>query len=152
MEESLSASKPNIGHLSIARLHEKTILKALITQNIDGLHEESGLPSKKIIELPGNTRSVRCMSCKKLISWEEAKAMIDAGNKAPECSCSGFFKPDTISFGQAMPKKETQKAIDLSSKSDVFVVVGSTLLVQPAALMPEYAKKLRRLSCYYHPF
>jgi len=80
------------------------------------------------------------MSCNKLISWEEAQSMIDAGDKAPVCSCSGYFKPDTISFGQAMPVEKTQRAAMLSSKSDVFIVVGSTLLVQPAALMPEYAK------------
>ncbi|MBL6996730.1 SIR2 family NAD-dependent protein deacylase [Desulfobacula sp.] len=140
MEKSLSVSKPNAGHKSLAKLHDRRILKALITQNIDGLHEASGIPKEKIIELHGNTRRVRCMRCKKLISWEEAMVMIDAGEKAPACSCGGFFKPDTISFGQAMPVEETQKAAMLSSKSDVFIVVGSTLLVQPAALMPEYAK------------
>lgn len=140
MEKSLSVSKPNAGHKSLAKLHDRGILKALITQNIDGLHEASGIPKEKIIELHGNTRRVRCMRCKKLISWEEAMVMIDAGEKAPACSCGGFFKPDTISFGQAMPVEETQKAAMLSSKSDVFIVVGSTLLVQPAALMPEYAK------------
>ena len=140
MEKSLSVSKPNTGHKSIAKLHDRGILKALITQNIDGLHEASGIPKEKIIELHGNTRRVRCMSCQKLISWEEAESMIDAGQRAPVCSCGGFFKPDTISFGQAMPVEETQKAAMLSSKSDVFIVVGSTLLVQPAALMPEYAK------------
>jgi len=140
MEKSLCQAKPNTGHKSIAKLHELGILKALITQNIDGLHEESGIPKEKIIELHGNTRRVRCMSCKKLISWQEAQDMIEAGNKAPVCSCSGYFKPDTVSFGQAMPVEETQRAAMLSSKSDVFIVVGSTLLVQPAALMPEYAK------------
>ncbi len=140
MEKSLSVSKPNTGHKSIAKLHDRGILKALITQNIDGLHEASGIPKEKIIELHGNTRRVRCMSCQKLISWKEAENMIDAGQRAPVCSCGGFFKPDTISFGQAMPVEETQKAAMLSSKSDVFIVVGSTLLVQPAALMPEYAK------------
>jgi len=140
MEKSLSVSKPNKGHKSLAALHEQGFLKALITQNIDGLHEASGIPKEKIIELHGNTRRVRCMSCKKLISWETAEEMIDAGNRAPVCSCGGFFKPDTISFGQAMPVEETRKAAMLSQKSDVFIVVGSTLLVQPAALMPEYAK------------
>jgi NAD-dependent deacetylase len=140
MEKNLSASKPNIGHMSIATLYKLGFLKALITQNIDGLHEESGIPKRKIIELHGNTRRVRCMSCKKLISWEKAQEMIDAGDKAPVCSCSGYFKPDTISFGQAMPVEETQRAAELSTKSDLFIVVGSTLLVQPAALMPEYAK------------
>ena len=94
MEKSLSVAKPNAGHKSLARLHELGILKALITQNIDGLHEESGIPKEKIIELHGNTRRIRCMSCKKLISWEEAKGMIDAGDKAPVCSCGGFLKPD----------------------------------------------------------
>lgn len=140
MEKSLSVARPNTGHLSIARLHKLGLLKAVITQNIDGLHEASGIPKDDIIELHGNTRRVRCMSCKKLISWESAQKMIDAGNKAPVCSCNGYYKPDTISFGQAMPVEETQKAAMLSSKSDVFIVVGSTLLVQPAALMPEYAK------------
>jgi NAD-dependent deacetylase len=140
MEKSLRVSKPNQGHKSIAKLYELGLLKTLITQNIDGLHEASGIPEKKIIELHGNTRRVRCMSCKKLISWEQAEKMIKAGDKAPVCSCSGYFKPDTISFGQAMPVEQTQKAAMLSSKSDVFVVVGSTLLVQPAALMPGYAK------------
>ncbi len=140
MEKSLSVSKPNTGHKSLATLYTQGILKTLITQNIDGLHEASGIPKEKIIELHGNTRRVRCMSCKKLISWDEATAMIDAGEKAPVCSCGGFLKPDTVSFGQAMPVEETQRAAMLSSKSDVFIVVGSTLLVQPAALMPEYAK------------
>lgn len=140
MEKSLSIAKPNAGHKSLAQLHELGILKALITQNIDGLHEESGIPKDKIIELHGNTRRVRCMSCKKLISWKKAKGMIDAGDPAPVCSCGGFLKPDTISFGQAMPVEQTQRAAMLSGKSDVFIVVGSTLLVQPAALMPEYAK------------
>jgi NAD-dependent deacetylase len=140
MEKSLKFSKPNKGHNSIARLHELGCLTSVITQNIDGLHQDSGIPPEKIIELHGNTRRVRCMGCKVLISWEKAMSMIEAGEKAPECNCGGYYKPDTISFGQAMPEKETQKAAMLSSKADVFIVVGSTLLVQPAALMPGYAK------------
>ena len=140
MEKSLKLSKPNKGHSSIARLHELGCLTAVITQNIDGLHQESGIPSSKVIELHGNTRRVRCMECKSLISWETAMDMIKAGDRAPECNCGGYYKPDTISFGQAMPEEETQKAAMLSAKSDVFIVVGSTLLVQPAALMPGYAK------------
>ncbi len=140
MEKGLARAEPNKGHKAIARLHELGLLTAVITQNIDGLHQESGLPDDKVIELHGNTRRVRCMSCKKVIPFKEAMAIIDSGDPAPQCSCSGYFKPDTISFGQAMPDKETQKAAMLSSQSDLFMVVGSTLLVQPAALMPEYAK------------
>jgi len=85
-------------------------------------------------------RIQRCLACKRLITWEEAMVMINAGARAPECTCGGYYKPDTISFGQAMPEKETQKVAMLSANSDVFIVVGSTLLVQPAALMPEYAR------------
>lgn len=141
MEKSLAVSTPNPGHRSIAKLHDLGLLHALITQNIDGLHQASGIPGEKIIELHGNTRRVRCMNCRTLISWEETLKRMNAGEKAPECSCGGYLKPDTISFGQAMPVEETRKAYRLSSKSDVFVVVGSTLLVHPAAQMPEYAKR-----------
>jgi NAD-dependent deacetylase len=140
MEKNLRRAKPNEGHMSLAALHDLGRLHALITQNIDGLHEASGIPREKIIELHGNTRRVRCLGCKRLISWKEAEEMIESGNRAPECSCGGYFKPDTISFGQAMPVEETKKAAELSSESDVFMVIGSTLLVQPASLMPEYAR------------
>lgn len=140
MEKSLKQARPNKGHQSLARLHDLGCLTAVITQNIDGLHQESGIPSNKIIELHGNTRRVRCLSCKTLISWETIKARIDAGERAPECRCGGFYKPDTISFGQAMPEEETRQAARISSQSEVFIVVGSTLLVHPAALMPEVAQ------------
>ncbi|MCF8113331.1 MAG: Sir2 family NAD-dependent protein deacetylase [Desulfotignum sp.] len=139
MEKRLKHARPNTGHLSIARLYETGHLTAVITQNIDGLHQASGVPDDKIIELHGNTRRVRCMSCLTLISWDEAEQMILAGDKAPRCGCGGCLKPDTISFGQAMPEQATRRAARLSSQSDLFIVVGSTLLVQPAALMPGYA-------------
>lgn len=140
MEKTLKHARPNKGHQSIARLHDLGCLTAVITQNIDGLHQESGIPSDKILELHGNTRRVRCLSCKTLISWEAVTALIAAGDRAPECRCGGYLKPDTISFGQAMPQGKTRQAAMISSQSKVFIVVGSTLLVHPAALMPEYAK------------
>lgn len=139
MEKGLKHARPNAGHMGIAQLHNLGRLAAVITQNIDGLHQASGIPADKIIELHGNTRRVRCMSCRTLISWETAEQMILAGNRAPQCDCGGYLKPDTISFGQAMPQQETRLAARLSSQCDVFIVVGSTLLVQPAALMPGYA-------------
>lgn len=139
MEKGLKNARPNAGHMSIAQLYETGHLTAVITQNIDGLHQASGIPEDKIIELHGNTRRVRCMACRSLISWDTAEQMILAGDKAPRCDCGGYLKPDTISFGQAMPKKKTRRAAELSLKSDVFIVVGSTLLVQPAASMPGYA-------------
>lgn len=137
----LRNAAPNAGHMAISELYEKGLIEAVITQNIDGLHQESGLPGDKVIELHGNTRRIRCMSCGKISSEDEAQKRVEAGDLAPECECGGYLKPDTVSFGQAMPVKEVELATQLSINCDFFLVVGSTLLVQPAALMPQYAKQ-----------
>ncbi len=134
-------AQPNPAHLALANLHQKGLLQAVITQNVDGLHQDSGLPDDKIIELHGNTRRIRCMSCRRIASLDNVRQRLASGDPAPECDCSGYLKPDTISFGQSMPVAEVEKAVDLSRKSDFFMVVGSTLLVQPAAQMPVYAKE-----------
>ena len=141
MEKCLRTTQPNKGHLALARLEKQGFLSALITQNIDGLHQASGIPEEAIIELHGNARRIRCMSCSALISWDEVLERINNDDLAPECKCGGYFKPDTISFGQAMPEQETRRAAAQSAQSDVFVAVGSTLKVQPAASMPVYAKQ-----------
>ncbi|MCG8636463.1 MAG: Sir2 family NAD-dependent protein deacetylase [Desulfobacterales bacterium] len=140
MEKGLKHARPNKGHKALARLERAGHLRTLITQNIDGLHQASGIPEEKIIELHGNSRRIRCMSCSGLTTWEVAMERISSGEPAPECSCGGYYKPDTVSFGQAMPERETREAARLSSNCDLFIAVGSTLLVQPAASMPEYAK------------
>jgi len=116
------------------------LLQAVITQNIDGLHQASGLADENIIELHGNTCRIRCMRCRKISPIAGVQQRLTAGDMAPECECGGFLKPDTISFGQAMPVVEVEKAAALSQDCDFFLVVGSTLLVQPAAHMPVYAK------------
>jgi NAD-dependent deacetylase len=112
----------------------------VITQNIDGLHQASGMADENIIELHGNTCRIRCMSCRKISPVDGVRQRLAAGDLAPECECGGFLKPDTISFGQSMPVAEVEKAAALSQGCDFFLVVGSTLLVQPAAHMPVYAK------------
>jgi NAD-dependent deacetylase len=132
---------PNNAHMAIAKLFGLGLLEVVITQNIDGLHQESGLPNDKIIELHGNNRRVRCMHCNQISSIHDAHKRITAGESAPRCACGGYLKPDTISFGQAMPAQEVEAATKKSQNCDVFVVVGSTLLVQPAAYMPTYAKQ-----------
>lgn len=137
----LMNAKPNQAHLAIARLHEMGLVEAVITQNIDGLHQASGIPEEKVIELHGNNRRVRCMSCGRISSIEEAHKRIEAGDPAPDCECGGYLKPDTISFGQAMPEREVETAVALSRSADFFLVVGSTLLVHPAAAMPNYARQ-----------
>jgi NAD-dependent deacetylase len=134
-------AKPNNAHMSVFNIYKMGLIDTVITQNIDGLHQKSGIPDKNIIELHGNTLRVRCMSCYRVSSIYDAYKCIKAGDLAPECKCGGYLKPDTISFGQSMPEKEVQAAVKLSQNADFFMVVGSTLLVQPAAGMPALAKK-----------
>ena len=138
--QGITEARPNAAHMALARLEEMGLLKAIITQNIDGLHQASGLNDESIIELHGNTCRIRCMSCRNTSPIDEVQRRLAAGDMAPECNCGGYLKPDTISFGQAMPVAEVEKAAALSQKCDFFLVVGSTLLVQPAAHMPIYAK------------
>ena len=138
--QGIVQAEPNPAHRSLARLNEMGLLQAVVTQNIDGLHQASGLPDDKIIELHGNTCRIRCMSCQKISPIDGVQQRLSSGDPAPECECGGFLKPDTISFGQAMPVAEVEKSVTLSSECDFFLVVGSTLVVQPAAQMPVYAK------------
>ena len=137
----ITRAEPNAGHTSIARLHQLGLLESVITQNVDGLHQEAGLADEHVIELHGNTRRIRCMSCRSITSTAETVKRLQSGDGAPECECGGYLKPDTISFGQAMPVKEVEKAAAFSKACDFFMVVGSTLLVQPAAHMPVYARQ-----------
>jgi len=138
--QGITSAKPNPGHLAVARLYEMGLLRAVVTQNVDGLHQESGLPDDNIIELHGNTCRIRCMSCRQTTPIKNVQQRLKSGDPAPECDCGGYLKPDTISFGQSMPVAEVEKAAALSRQSDFFMVVGSTLQVQPAAQMPIYAK------------
>ncbi|MBI9074870.1 MAG: Sir2 family NAD-dependent protein deacetylase [Desulfatibacillum sp.] len=141
MWDGLEKARPNLGHMALAKLFNLGLLDAVITQNIDGLHQESGIPGDKVIELHGNTRRVRCMTCGEVSTVAAAKKRIEHGDPAPDCHCGGYLKPDTISFGQAMPHAEVERATELSASCDFFLVVGSTLVVHPAALMPEYARR-----------
>jgi NAD-dependent deacetylase len=137
----IQLARPNVGHTSIARLDQMGLLRAVITQNVDGLHQLSGIADEKIIELHGNTRRIRCLKCRKMTPTDDIQKRLASGDLAPECDCGGYLKPDTISFGQAMPASEVKNAVSLSQSCDFFMVIGSTLLVQPAAHMPLYAKQ-----------
>jgi len=137
----LEKAEPNPAHMAVARLHDMGLLEWVITQNIDGLHQKAGMPNDRVIELHGNTLRICCMTCGEISSVEEALKRIESGDPAPECRCGGYLKPDTISFGQAMPVAEVEKSAQLSKNADFFMVVGSTLIVQPASLMPYYAKE-----------
>ncbi len=137
----LVKAKPNSAHQAVAKLSDMGLIQAVITQNIDGLHQESGVPDDKVIELHGNTRRVRCMSCDRMFPLPEIHERIMGGDLAPECDCGGYLKPDTVSFGQSMPTDKMDRAVKLSLECDFMLVIGSTLLVQPASLLPGYAKR-----------
>ncbi len=139
--QDLAQALPNPAHKALVTLHDMGLLEAVITQNIDGLHQKAGLPDERVIELHGNTLRIRCMSCGQTSSIHEAQQRIEAGDLAPECECGGYLKPDTISFGQQMPELEMRKAFELSQKCRFFLVVGSTLLVHPAAALPDTARQ-----------
>ena len=139
--QGLRQARPNKGHQAIAELYDMGLVQAVVTQNIDGLHQASGIPESAVIELHGNTLRIRCMSCSKISATQEAHDRLSNGELAPTCDCGGFLKPDTISFGQSMPMDKVNQAIGLSQNSHLFIVVGSTLVVQPAAHMPIYAKQ-----------
>ena len=142
MYESLKKARPNPVHLAIAGLEALDRLDCVITQNIDGLHQRAGNSREKIIELHGTALSVSCLSCGRKYDRDEIQKRIRNGVKVPRCDdCGGLLKPDTISFGQAMPEMETTLAYERSFASEVFIVVGSSLVVQPAAHMPLRAKQ-----------
>jgi NAD-dependent deacetylase len=142
MYESIKPAQPNLAHLAIAELEKLGKLDCIITQNIDGLHFKAGNSEGKVLQLHGTAIFVSCLSCKKRYDRDEIQERIRKGLKAPRCDdCGGLLKPATISFGQSMPEKETQEAYHRSSLCDLFIVIGSSLVVQPAASMPLVAKR-----------
>jgi len=137
----MAAAQPNPGHQAIAELDGIGKLDCVITQNIDGLHQRSGISEEKVIELHGTARWVSCLECGKRYPREQIQDRLKGGVKVPRCdSCSGIMKPATISFGQAMPERETRQAETKAAACDLFLVAGSSLVVYPAAQMPLIAK------------
>jgi NAD-dependent deacetylase len=134
------AARPNAGHLAIARLEELGIVRGVVTQNVDGLHQEAG--SREVLELHGTSKRIACLSC--LASWprDEILDRVRAGEDDPECSaCGGILKSATISFGQQLPSDVLEEAHQWSLEADFFLVVGSSLIVYPAAALPGVAKR-----------
>ena len=135
-------TNPNPAHYACVELDKMEKLDCLITQNIDNLHQKAGLPENKILELHGNTMKVLCLSCGRQYSREEIQEWLEKGIEAPSCEeCQGILKPATISFGQSMPQRETQESEKRSRGCDLFIAIGSSLVVHPAAMMPLYAKE-----------
>jgi len=137
----MAAAQPNPSHHAIAELDSIGKLDCVITQNIDGLHQRSGIPEEKVIELHGTAWWVSCLECRQRYPREQIQERLKGGLKVPRCdSCGGIMKPATISFGQAMPEQETRQAENRAAACDLFLVAGSSLEVYPAAQMPLIAK------------
>jgi len=134
--------KPNIGHISIRDFEARGQLLGLITQNIDGLHKLAGVSEEKLVELHGTDRLVICLSCHK--RFEPASIYENLGEEftAPTCdACGGYLKSANVSFGQSMPVEAMTRAQLWSEQAEIFIVIGSSLQVQPAASFPVIAKR-----------
>lgn len=137
---SFGESQPNAAHYALAELERLGKLDCIITQNVDGLHQKAGNSADNVIQLHGNMESVKCLSCGARYSFEEVEKWVSGGAEDPECvQCGGILKPDGVFFGEAMPVWETMEAQRRSSACDLCIVIGSSLVVYPAALMPQYA-------------
>jgi NAD-dependent deacetylase len=142
MDAYFANAKPGRGHLALAGLHRRGKAPAVITQNIDNLHQASGIPHEDVVELHGNTTFATCVACGVRYELDWVRRQFDAdGGRAPDCACGGPVKTATVSFGQAMPEEAMQRAHDLSSACDLFIAIGSSLVVWPAAGFPLRAKR-----------
>ncbi|HLG46105.1 MAG TPA: Sir2 family NAD-dependent protein deacetylase [Reyranella sp.] len=141
-DETMLKAEPNAGHRALAKLVEQGKMTAIITQNVDGLHQRSGVPESKIIELHGNTTYATCLDCGHRHELEPIKKAFQAHGTLPICEkCEGIVKTATISFGQAMPEIQMARAQDETLQCDLFIVLGSSLVVYPAAGFPRIAKR-----------
>jgi NAD-dependent deacetylase len=143
MEEQFGGAKPGRGHRALASLYKAGKIPGIITQNIDNLHQASGFAPGDVIELHGNTTYAACLDCGKRyeLSWVK-QSLAQSGGRSPECTvCDGFIKTATVSFGQAMPEAAMRRAQELTDSCDLFLAIGSSLVVWPAAGFPLAAKK-----------
>lgn len=142
MEDALGAVAPNAGHAWLAELVASGKCPAVITQNIDGLHQASGIEADRVIELHGNARHALCLDCGLRHEIAECRAMLEETGRAPACrQCGGVVKSAVVMFGEAMPQTPLEQANLLAEGCDLFIAIGTSLVVQPAAMLPLVAKR-----------
>jgi NAD-dependent deacetylase len=141
MEDTFREARPNRGHRACAELVRRRKASAVITQNIDGLHQDSGIPDDKVIELHGNTMYAHCLDCGQRYEIADLRVDFERDNIVPHCACGGWVKTATVSFGQSMPVDAMRRAEKETLLADLFIVLGSSLVVYPAAGFPELAKR-----------
>src|SRR4051812_18046685 len=142
MQDQFGNAEPNRGHRAVDALVRRGKVSAVITQNIDGLHQASGIPPDKVIELHGNTTYATCLDCGQRYEIADLRASFEREGTVPPCDkCLGHIKTATVSFGQAMPLLAMRRAEQETLAADLFIVLGSSLVVYPAAGFPELAKR-----------
>ena len=143
MEEQFGGAKPGRGHRALANLYRMGKIPGVITQNIDNLHQASGIAPDDVVELHGNTTYATCLDCAKRYELLWVKERFTAsGGRSPDCAvCGGYVKTATVSFGQAMPEAAMRRAQALTDSCDLFLAIGSSLVVWPAAGFPVLAKR-----------
>jgi NAD-dependent deacetylase len=133
-------AKPNAAHYLLAELEKRKILKGIITQNIDGLHQEAG--STSVYEIHGSLRRAVCLACATVYSMDEIMFKVSKGENPPLCEkCKGVVKPDAVFFGEALPQDAWERSVNLVRNSDLLLVIGSSLQVYPANILPDIALK-----------
>jgi NAD-dependent deacetylase len=134
---AIAAAEPNAAHLAIADWYARGLVSGVVTQNIDGLHQRAGLPSEAVVELHGNSHFVACLTCGARFERRFVHERVLAGEEDPPCpACGGILKATTISFGQPLPVKVMERAQQLHVQARLCLVIGSSLVVMPAALLP----------------
>lgn len=140
LSAQVAMAQPNAGHKALAELERRQVLLGIITQNFDGLHQGAGNQPERVIELHGTSQAAACTLCGARSSMVALQQCVDAGDVDPRCSnCGGFLKAATILFGQRVPEAELARAKELVAACDLFLVVGSSLKVTPAATLPRLA-------------
>ena len=143
MDEHFGQAKPGRGHRALASLYKARKILGIITQNIDNLHQASGFEPVDVVELHGNTTYATCLDCGKRYELQWVKqSFAQSGGRSPECTvCDGYIKTATVSFGQSMPEVAMRRAQELTDSCDLFIAIGSSLVVWPAAGFPLAAKR-----------
>jgi NAD-dependent deacetylase len=141
-QQGFTGAEPNRGHRAVAHLVRQGKVASVITQNIDGLHQASGVPEDRVIELHGNATYAACLDCDEIYGLDAIRAAFERDETLPVCdTCGGIVKLATISFGQPMPEAEMARAEAETLAADLFLVMGSSLVVYPAAALPVLAKR-----------
>ena len=142
MDEYFAKARPTRGHLALASLYRTGKVPGVITQNIDNLHQDSGIPAERVIELHGNNTYAVCLDCTKRYELAWVRDQFEKHReRAPECTCGGYIKTATVSFGQAMPREPMRRAQEETAACDLFLAIGSSLVVYPAAGFPLLARE-----------